>query len=165
MNINYSETIGAVSSIITYSPKFYFKLNGSLYSVADKYNIRKHNSSDRYNSFFTGDIPKESIIHICSNKDTHITKVFDTIQIPVADRYPTTPAAIFNTELITSNPTNLFDIREGTASASIPRAFGSELFGDRLVGKYLISKLTYKNSSGTKINIPFVATTYRYSHS
>jgi hypothetical protein len=160
--LNYSEDYKSISSFITDGPKFFMNFGDRLYSFNDSNRFRLHDSSVKYNTFTTGSV-RQSFIKYCVNENPGVVKVFDNISMPFFSRGGIPTSMTFVAGNTASSTIDEFNIKEGIASAAIPRANTNELFGDRMRGRYLLSSLRYYNSDGAMFAIPYTETTYRYS--
>lgn len=177
--INYSETLQAFMSFMTSKPKWYLDFGDKYFSIDGNNKLRLHNSNSSYNVLSSEKTKKsevsaefyypadESQLKIAVNQDYEATKVFDNVfYTGVFNDNTNLDNIVFETQTQTSSIVDNTSIerREDTYRFSIPRSGESELFGDRMRGKYMYSTYKFLDLDGAKFTLPYIKTTYRYSN-
>lgn len=162
--LNYSERNGAFMSFISYTPKWYLDFKDRYYSFDSSNKLRLHNSNTEYNNL-DGTI-KRSVINPVVNNDYQMTKVFDNVFFSANFKDSDNFSSIkFNTDHQESSIVSKANIdnRESTYKFYIPRKNSTELFQDRMKGKYIIGNYIFISENGNPFTLPLLETTYRYS--
>jgi hypothetical protein len=189
--IAYNEIVDAFTSFYSYTPSIYIGLfDGRYITQNNAESFYLHNSG--IVSEFYGNTDS-SYITFVSNDNYQYTKIFDSFnyKTKVTNGSMELFAQTFNTfsvynskqntGLTSLNTSNTIK-REGSFSVAIPRNAvnsnietnvdilnpvnlnTSRLFRERIRDKYSIITLTYDNTDGYKLSVPYVITNYRISY-